>query len=85
MPFPGSANIEVVKENKAAKVQFKYKYWKKIAFSARHLIKKMMWKKEKYRFTASECLAHPWIQYHKGNIDELPLEYDFERLVTNQL
>ena len=88
VPFPGQANKEVLKKNKQAKVTFKYKYWKKVAFSARHLIKKMLWKKSKQRSTASECLQHPWIQYHKwGNMDELPHEYDLERLPrdTHQL
>ena len=74
-PFNGTSHKEIFKEIKKGKIETDSPEWRKISPKAQDLLNKMLEKKYDKRYSASECLNHPWIteveNYPRRRIDNI--------------
>ena len=49
-PWKGYNSTDLLKKNRKGIIEFKYEDWKDVSFSARHLVKKMLYKKPSKRY-----------------------------------
>jgi len=75
-PFTGTSSEILGKVAKAA-VFFPERHWHNISEDAKDLISKMLDKNPKNRYSAKQCLDHPWFQTHG---DTNPLQLDVKLL-----
>ena len=61
-PFEGDNNKEIFKNVLQQKLQFDPADWKNISEEAKNLIILMLDKNAKTRYTAQQCLEHPWFK-----------------------
>lgn len=59
-PFTGSTSSEILGKAARAQVFFPEKQWHAISHEAKDLIQKMLEKDPLKRYTAKQCLDHPW-------------------------
>ncbi|XP_023764849.1 calcium-dependent protein kinase 28 [Lactuca sativa] len=72
-PFWDKTEDGIFKEVLKNKPDFKRKPWPNISASAKDLIKKLLVKDPRARFTAAQALSHPWVR-EDGNASEIPLD-----------
>ena len=61
-PFYGKSYIEVLTKNKECKIEYPSKIWSSVSANALDLVKKMTESNPAKRYTALQCLEHPWFQ-----------------------
>ena len=60
LPFSGSTAGDVFKKVKDAKYSFEQREWKAVSEEAKDLIKKLLCKDKKIRYTCAQALKHSW-------------------------
>jgi serine/threonine protein kinase len=60
-PFYGKTKQEVLTNNKEGKIKFPMQNWASINESAIDLVKNMLETEPDKRYTAEQCLSHPWL------------------------
>lgn len=63
-PFSGETSSEILGKVARAPVFFPEKAWHNVSHDAKDLLLKMLEKDPQTRFTAKQCLDHPWFQIH---------------------
>ncbi len=63
-PFTGATSSEILGKASRAQVFFPAKQWHNVSHEAKDLISKMLEKDPAQRYTAKQCLEHPWFQKH---------------------
>ena len=64
-PFSGRTDTEILTKVRSAEFHFNHINWSSISSSAKELISNMLKSDFNERYSAEECLNHPWIQrYH---------------------
>jgi len=61
--------------NRKAKIWFPKSKWRGITPAARDLVKWMLLRRPEQRITIKDALTHPWIRFHTGKIDSLPVAF----------
>ena len=83
-PFNGSTHKEIFKEIKKGIIDKDTSEWRKISPKAQDLLNKMLEKKCDKRYTAFECLNHPWIteveNYPRRRIDNVIMSTFLKRI-----
>lgn len=72
LPFSGSTAGDVFKKVKDAKYSFEQREWKAVSEEAKDLIKKLLCKDKKIRYTCAQALKHSWftlMQENEGALD----------------
>ena len=67
-PFNGNDDNEIYDEIKRCNIEFNDEEWDTISNEAKDLIKKLLIKDFKKRYSAKEALGHPWIKKNKNII-----------------
>jgi len=88
-PFYGESLPEVFEQIMKAEYDFPEPYWTDISKEAKDLISKLLVVDSKKRLTATQALAHPWVQNggpdHKLNIkSDKAIQYSSQRKLISQ-
>jgi serine/threonine protein kinase len=75
LPFAGASNSEVLARNTISEIEYPAELWKEVSAEARSLVEKMTERDPYQRFTAQQCLEHPWIA--KSHAKKLALKSSF--------
>ena len=67
-PFEGDNDDEIYEKIRLCKIDFNDEEWDNISNDAKDLIKKLLIKDAKKRYSAREALAHPWIVKNKNRV-----------------
>ena len=81
-PFTGVTSSEILAKVARASVTFPEKQWHNVSQEAKSLILKMLEKNPQSRYTAKECLDHPWFQ-HNGDTSSPPLDVNMLKRLKN--
>lgn len=68
-PFNGDTDTDIMKAVKKGRYDFPVEEWSSISKEAKDLIINMLKYDPKARFSALECLSHPWIKKHDKLVD----------------
>ena len=68
-PFDGDDDDQIYKSIIKGKVEFNQNIWSEVSNEAKDLIKKLLTKDPKSRYSAFQCLQHPW--FNKNDINEI--------------
>ena len=83
-PFNGSTHKEIFKEIKKGIIDKDTSEWRKISPKAQDLLNKMLEKRYDKRYSAYECLNHPWIteveNYPRRRIDNVIMNSFLKRI-----
>lgn len=68
-PFNGDTDTDIMKAVKKGKFDYPVEEWGSISKEAKDLVSNMLKYDPKNRFSALECLSHPWIKKHEQLVD----------------
>ncbi|XP_010422291.1 PREDICTED: calcium-dependent protein kinase 31-like [Camelina sativa] len=71
-PYVAETEEELLKEVLRDAIDYKSKPWPSISVKAQHLVKKMLTKNPKERFSAADVLEHPWMK--DGEASDKPID-----------
>ena len=66
-PFNGDSDTDILKSVKKGTYDFPVEEWESISKNAKDLVSNMLKYEPKVRFSAAECLAHPWFKKFESN------------------
>lgn len=69
-PFDGKDNKEIVRRTLHGMLGFVGKAWEQVSDEAKDLVKKLLNRNQKERFTSEDVLDHPWIKNAEEKSDE---------------
>jgi calcium-dependent protein kinase len=67
-PFNGDNDTEIMKSVKKGIYDFPVEEWGSVSKEAKDLVSNMLKYDPKQRFSAKECLAHPWIKKNESQL-----------------
>jgi serine/threonine protein kinase len=69
VPFPGDSNKEIIENVLNGEYHFNHEPFKNVSDQAKDLIKHLLVKDVKKRYSATDAYSHPWIHDIKDNLD----------------
>jgi len=76
-PFAGADDKQLLGQVKVGKVSFPSRDWKVVSGDAKELIRRLICKDPKERYTAEQALSHQWIEHTAPKAAKVPLDTGF--------